>query len=51
MDTGERLDAVELSISSLVGLIVPYLMKIRGHVNNKAVIIIMELPTISYLLL
>ena len=41
-NTRERLDVVELSLSSMVGLIVPYSMKIRGHVNNKAVIVLID---------
>ena len=41
-NTRERLDTVELSLSSLVGLTIPYLMKIRGHVNKKAVIVLID---------
>ena len=33
---------MELSLSSLVGLTVPYSMKIRGHVNNKVIIVLID---------
>ena len=33
---------MELSLSSLVGLTIPYSMKIRRHVNNKVVIVLID---------
>ena len=40
---------VELSINSVVGLTNLGTMKMRGSINNEAVIVLTEQPTISYL--
>ena len=40
--TGGKMDVVELSLSSLVGLTTPYSKKIRGRVNNKAIIVLID---------
>ena len=37
-----EIDGVELSLSSMVGLTTPYSMKIRGHINKKAVIVLID---------